>query len=109
MLRSFIPVWKKAPFLRLLSPVVAGIILQWYLQFDLSQILIAASCFVFAFALLHTLPLALRFRLQAVQGVLLNFILATAALFLTYHQDIRHDKKWFENFYHDTDYLVVTI
>src|SRR2546430_8769818 len=55
------------------------------------------------------LPIVLRFKLQAVQGFLINLILVVPALFLTYQKDIRHNSNWFGNFYHDSDYLVVTI
>ena len=41
----WVPIWKKAPFLRLLVPFVSGILLQWYIRFDWKQILLAAVCF----------------------------------------------------------------
>lgn len=104
-----IPVWKKAPFLRLLIPVVTGILLQWYLQFDLNQIFVASICFGLALIIFEFLPLSFRYKLQGFQGLLLNFILIAFGLFITYQKDIRHDANWFGKIYNDSDYIVATI
>ncbi|HUS00291.1 MAG TPA: hypothetical protein VMY77_01105, partial [Chitinophagaceae bacterium] len=104
-----IPFWKKAPFLRLLVPVITGILLQWYMQFDWREILLAAVCFVIAFTAFQLLPLALRFKFQMLQGFLLNLILVALGIFITYQKDIRHNEAWFGKMYHDSDYIVATI
>ncbi|MEO7291976.1 MAG: ComEC/Rec2 family competence protein [Ginsengibacter sp.] len=109
-MRSFwVPIWKKAPFLRLLIPVIIGILLQWYNQFDMSKIILAGVCFAIAFIAFQLLPLVMRFKLQQVQGFILNLILIVLGSFVTYQKDIRHDHSWFGNVYHDSDYIVATI
>jgi competence protein ComEC len=105
----WIPVWKKAPFLRLLIPVIIGILLQWYIQFDWEQILLAAVCFAIAFTAFQLLPLVLRFKFQTLQGFLINLLLIVLGLFITYQKDIRHRENWFGNIYHDSDYIIATI
>ena len=109
MRSSWVPLWKKAPFLRLLMPVIIGILLQWYIQFHWDQILVAAVCFTIAFIAFQLLPLVLRFKLQTVQGFLINLFLLVAGLFITYQKDIRNNKNWFGNIYNDSDYIVATI
>jgi competence protein ComEC len=104
-----IPLWKRAPFLRLLLPLIAGIILQWYFQYDWQQIVVAGFCFAIAFFLFQLLPLAVRFKWQAIQGIILNLILIVIGTLLTYQKDIRHQKTWYGNIYHNRDYMVVTI
>ncbi len=104
-----IPIWKKAPFVRLLLPLVLGILLQWYLQFDRTQIVFAGVSFIIAFLLFQLLPLALRFKLQLLQGFLINIIIIVFGLLLTYQKDIRHHQNWFGGYYHNKDYLVLTI
>lgn len=106
---TWIPVWKHAPFLRLLMPVIAGILLQWYVRFELQQILLAAICFSVSFIAFQLLPLALRFKLQAVQGFVIILILTVLGLFITYQKDIRNNSGWFGNVYHDSDYIIATI
>ncbi len=105
----WIPLWKKAPFLRLLIPLISGIILEWYVQFPLPQIILALICFSIAFIAFELLPLALRFKLQMLQGFLLNLILFSVGLFVTFQKDIRHNSSWFGNVYHDSNYIIATI
>jgi len=105
----WIPLWKKAPFIRLLIPVISGILLQWYFQFPLPQIILAIICFGIAFIAFELLPLSLRFNLQMLQGFLFNLMLISVGLFITYQKDIRHNNNWFASAYHDSDYIIATI
>ena len=105
----WIPVWKKAPFLRLLIPVAIGILLQWYIRFSRDQILLAGVCFIIAFAAFQFLPLIIRFKFQTLQGFFINLILIVLGSFLTYQKDTRHNQNWFGYVYHDSDYIVATI
>src|SRR5688500_2422770 len=106
---TWIPIWKKAPFLRLLLPLIFGVLLQWYFQFEWIQIIIAGICFVIPFVAFQLLPLSLRFKLQALQGLFINLLVLVLGLILTYQKDIRNNQTWFGNFYQDSSYLVVTI
>ena len=104
-----IPIWKTAPFIRLLIPLIAGIVLQWYIQFPLPVIILCSVCFTTAFLLFRFLPLALKFKMQALQGSILSLMLASFGLFVTWQKDIRHDANWFGNYYNNGDYLIVRI
>lgn len=104
-----VPIWKKAPFLRLLIPVIAGILLQWYLQFDIMQIAAALVCFATALIGLRLLPLSLRFKLQIFRGFFLNLLLVAVGSFITHQKDIRHNPQWFGKFYHDSNFIVATV
>ncbi len=110
MLRPYtIPAWKTAPFIRLLVPFIAGIMLQWYIGFSLAAIVIAIICFTIAFLLFRLFPLALRFKWQVLQGFILNALLLSVGAGVTWQKDIRHHATWFGNCYSDSDYLVVRI
>ena len=104
-----IPVYKTAPFIRLLAPFVAGIVLQWYLQISLSAIIAAAIGFGVANMLYYLLPLSLRFKLQLLQGVLLNLMLIVFGLFITWQKDVRHCDSWYGNYYKDSNYIIAKI
>ncbi len=104
-----IPIWKTSPLLRLLLPFIAGIILQWYLKIELPFIILAALSFTAAYLSFYLLPLSMRYKLQALQGLLLNLIIITAGLFISWQKDVRHSNDWYGNFYHDSDYIVVRI
>jgi competence protein ComEC len=104
-----LPAWKTAPFIRLLLPLAAGILLQWYIQFEITLIIISVTSFTIAFALFTALPLSLKFKLQFVQGILLHAILFAAGMLITWNKDIRHNSSWYGNFYQDSAYIVVQI
>ena len=104
-----IPVWKTAPFLRILPPLIVGILLQWYVQIPLLPILIGIVCFTIAFLLFALLPDAVKFKTFPIRGVIINLLwLATGAL-VSWQKDIRHQENWYGNFYTDSSYIVATI
>ena len=101
-----IPIWKTAPFSRLILPFITGIILQWYRQYNISIVLISVSCFSIAFFLFYLLPLKTRYRFQSLQGVLLFLIMLVFAMFITWQKDIRHHYDWFGHQYNDSRLIV---
>jgi competence protein ComEC len=110
MLRpNSIPIWKKAPFIRLLLPLMAGILLQWYLQIPLQVIVTAFIFFGIAFLLLSLLPIVLRFKIQFLQGLMIQLLFIALGALLTWQKDIRHHNNWYGNYYKDGSYLVVRI
>ena len=104
-----IPVYKTAPFIRLLLPFAAGIILQWYVQIPLPVIIMAVISFGAANTLFYFLPLAMRFKLQQVQGIFINLLLLTFGVLITWQKDVRHTNDWFGNYYKNAAYIVVKI
>ena len=101
--------WKKAPFIRLLLPLVAGIILQWYIQISVVVIITALISFSISFLLFLLLPIALRFKLQVLQGFIIHLLLTSFGLLITWQKDVRHNDNWYGNHYRDSSYLVVRI
>src|SRR4051812_31242572 len=79
-----IPIWKKAPFASLLVPVITGILLQWYLQPPVKLIGQSAACFSIAFIAFQLLPLAARFKFQVLQALIINLMMVTIGLFITW-------------------------
>jgi competence protein ComEC len=104
-----IPLYKAAPFIRLLIPFAAGIILQWYFQIAFTAILIATTGFSMANILFAILPLSAKYKLQFLQGLLVNMLLLSLGLLITWQKDIRHTARWYGNYYQDTDHIVATI
>jgi len=104
-----IPFWKKAPAIRLLIPFATGIIMQWYLQVPLVFSLIAIACFSLLYLLFSFLPIALKFKLNFLQGLLLQLILVVFGMLLTWNKDVRHHNNWYGHFYKEDDFVVATI
>lgn len=110
MLRPYmIPVWKRAPFVRLLLPLITGILLQWYLQFSLTSIIGAFIAFSIAFVLFLFLPLAARFTLKPLQGTSIQLMLVVVGAWLTWQNDVKHHNYWYGHYYRDSSYLLVKI
>jgi competence protein ComEC len=109
LIRNSIPFWKSSPFVRLLVPLMIGIVLQWYLQFSLFYIIYSFVSFFIAFLLFRFLPLAVHFKVQGLQGFSLNLLLLCFGLFITYQKDIRTHPNWFGNYYRSTTELVLRI
>ena len=103
------PVWKTAPFIRLLLPLIIGIVLQWYLQFSFLLIAFTLISFGFSFALSGLLPLVIKFSWTSLQGLLLFLILICTGALLTWQKDIRHHQEWFGNHFREGDLLIVRL
>ncbi|MES2849749.1 MAG: ComEC/Rec2 family competence protein [Bacteroidota bacterium] len=104
-----IPIWKKAPTIRLLIPFTIGILIQWYLQLPILFAIIAVSCFTVAFFLFSFLPIAEKFKLSFVQGLLLQLILVVFGMLITWNKDVRHQNNWYGNYYKEGDLIIATI
>jgi len=110
MLRSYsIPFWKKFPFVRLLLPLIAGIILQWYLQTPVILIVTALASFIISLLLFLLLPISLRFKLQPLQGSIIHLVLFSFGALLCLQKDMRHNDAWYGKYYRQGDHLKVRI
>lgn len=104
-----IPIWKSAPFIRILLPLIAGIAAKWYLNIPVAYAIGAA---LFGLLLLTTfsfLSIAYRYKYKAVPGVLLFVLIFCTGIILTYSADVKNTQKWFGNYYSDSMQLVLKI
>ena len=104
-----IPLWKLSPFVRLLLPLIAGVIFQWYVQVPLIFPIISLLIASLVFFLFKILPVASRYKYHRAQGIILNCIIFLFAVFLTSQKDTRNDKNWFGNYYTDSSTLILKI
>ncbi|MBN8674483.1 MAG: ComEC family competence protein [Chitinophagales bacterium] len=101
--------WKKAPFVRLLIALMAGIILQWHWQVNpstwwivfISGILVSSSFFFLSFFN--------RYQLGFINGVSAFSVFLALGALLTWHEDIRHEPQWLGGHYHPGDPVMVTL
>ena len=104
-----IPLWKKAPFIRILLPFLIGIIIQYYFEppyyIILSLVGIATSLY-FIFAVI---PLAYRYSFQWIQGVLISLIIFFAGMMTVWQKDVRNDSNWFGHLYNDSSSLIIKV
>src|SRR5262249_10909749 len=62
-----------------------------------------------AFLLFSFLPPAKKFRLQFLQGLLLQLTVLVIGMLVTWNRDVRHHDNWYGNYYKDGDYIIAAI
>ena len=97
--------WQKAPALKLLAPLVTGIVLQWYVQLSLRRMFITAVLLVLALLVPPLVSHFKKYRWRAAQGIVLNLLLAVSGMLLVYVNDIRNHRSWFARQYTTGDVL----
>jgi competence protein ComEC len=104
-----IPAWKAAPFIRLIPPLAAGIILQWYLGVSICFGLASLSFFIICFTGFYFLPLHSRYRWRFVQSVFMQGMILSLAMVLTWNNDQRNQRDWFGHFTNDSSVLILSV
>ncbi|RPE13789.1 ComEC family competence protein [Chitinophaga lutea] len=102
----FVNLWKATPFLRLLLPLVAGIITGLYTAIFPWWLWIICCT---GWCLPAFLPLVWRFRLRYARGVCVTGAVFCLGMGLQYEADIRHRADWFGHAVKDTATLVVRL
>ncbi|HEX6191918.1 MAG TPA: ComEC/Rec2 family competence protein [Chitinophagaceae bacterium] len=87
---SIIPAWKESPFLRLLPPFIAGILLQWYLPLPVVWCWIIIIVTSTALMALQLASVHLRFKLRYITGILLNILIILCASIVTWYHHPAH-------------------
>lgn len=101
--------YKKAPFLKFLPALMAGILLQWHFDFTL---LVSVCIFIAGFtglAIFRNLSLRSRFFYNVAAGFSIAVVFFGLGSLLTYQKDIRNHKDWVGNHYQSGDAVVVTL
>ncbi len=89
-----LPFYKKAPFIRLLLPLLLGIMLQYYCQFLPSTLYITGGAAILATILFSLFSLSFRHRFHYVQGIFLQLVFIALGAFLTYVKDVKNHEDW---------------
>ncbi|MEO9210357.1 MAG: ComEC/Rec2 family competence protein [Ginsengibacter sp.] len=110
MAKSYhIYIWKKAPFLRLLTSLIIGIIIGFYLKFEInSVIIIGVSTFIF-YVIFYFQPEHFRYKYRVIQGLLISCLFVLLGIFITWQKDVRNHKDWYGKKYTDRSFFLVTL
>src|SRR5689334_3968086 len=99
MFAGDIPLWRRAPFIRFLFPLMAGIIIQWYWQIPAKiSWLIFLSALLASFALFFP-DVRVRFRLAIANGIVILVLFVSLGCLLTRFRDIRNNTTWYGKHY----------
>ena len=104
-----VSILKKAPFVRLLLPLMIGIVLQWHMQFTVSLIILLLLVSTLFFIALFSLPLFKKLQVGWLTGIFIGVIFTSLGALLTWSQDIRNDTAWLGHHYQAAQYIAVTL
>jgi competence protein ComEC len=104
-----IHLWKKAPFIRFLLPLVTGIIVQWHLQLQPLILWSLLLCAVTVVMIVFFIPFFERYKLSSLNGIAIAAIFIAIGGLLSWYKNIQHDINWFGNKYENTNSIIVTL
>jgi len=104
-----IHIWKKAPFIRFLLPLIAGIILQWTFQIQPGVLWITLSMSALITVTFFFIPYFERYKLSALSGMAVTALFISVGGSLAWYKNIKHDQDWFGKNYDNESSLVVTL
>ena len=104
-----IHIWKKAPFIRFLVPLITGIILQWHLQIRPEGLWIALCISSITTILFFFIPFFERYRLSVLSGLAVTVLFIALGGLLSWYKNIQHDLNWFGKNYNNESILVATL
>jgi competence protein ComEC len=83
--------WRSAPFVRLLIPLTAGIILSHYLQIPFAIVCISALIAIIAHLIIRY---SSKFSLRWLNGAAFNLVFICLGCLLIHFQNLRNDPQW---------------
>jgi competence protein ComEC len=86
-----------------------GILVQYYYLFHLLPIVIATATVISLLTAFYLAPLSFKFKNQWLQGLLLNFLIGFAGMWLTQQKEIKNNPNWFGNIYTDSAAIILRI
>ncbi len=104
-----IPIWKEAPFLRLIIPFMMGIIVQQYYQLSITVSLIVFGFLIISYILFQFSKKFIQFKLYWVNGIIINLLLFSIGTMLTYYRDVSHSPNHIDNYYKSGDAIIATL
>jgi competence protein ComEC len=109
MLRQTLYLWKQAPFLRLVIPFMAGILLQWYGGWPVITAWILFIGGGTGLLLFNRRAAFRQYKFGWINGIFFNVLLLAAGLLMAYYKDLSHHQQWLNRFYHEKDIITATL
>lgn len=100
---------KSLPFFRLVIALLAGILIQWYSNISLRNLILITFLTVLLVIVFNSLSSAKKFVHGWVGGIFILLLFACAGALITWQQNIHNDIKWYGNNYKTGDVVLLTI
>jgi competence protein ComEC len=95
--------------LRLLVPLIAGILIGLYYKESTRQAIVIETSLAGCYIIFCMLPLAYRFKIQPVLGIIITLFIANTGVLLAWQKDVRSQSRWYGNQYDSSSYIIATI
>ena len=102
-------IWKKIPFLRLLIPFIAGIVIQWYVPIPIYSQWISTSFFTAAILIFSLLPVRHRFQWRVINGLMVVALYFSLGGVVAHYKNPRIDPHGIHILYQEKDKVVATL
>ncbi|MEO5591321.1 MAG: ComEC/Rec2 family competence protein [Chitinophagaceae bacterium] len=109
MPRQTLYLWKQAPFLRLIIPLIAGILLQWYCSAPVLFTWIIIFTSIAGLIVFNIRLSFIQYKLSWINGVFINSLFLAVGMLITWQKDISHDQQWLNNYYRANNYITATL
>lgn len=101
--------WRTVPFVRLLLPLIAGILIEQYAELSLQTLFIAAVISAICIFLFRFFSAAKKYRARWVIGLLFNLLMVCIGSALVYCQNMKYDPGWIGDHLHTRQPVIVTL
>ena len=101
--------WRPIPFIRLLIPLTAGILIAFYLDLSLKILYPAAVIAGITLLIIRFLPSSVKFTIRWLNGVCFNLLFFCLGATLVYFQQTEHDKTWIGHYLSGNQPVIVTL
>ncbi len=102
-------IWRKMPFIRLIIPMMAGIVLQFYVDISTFIILTVAGFSIILLALFIISAFTIKYKIRWVQGIAVYLLFLCLGAFLVVAKDIKNNDQWVGNTQTDSATFLVTL
>ncbi|MFL5740589.1 MAG: ComEC/Rec2 family competence protein [Flavisolibacter sp.] len=101
--------WQRAPFLRLLTAFIAGILLQSEFHFPPGSLFFFLGPSILVLTAYGLIPVHWKFRFNFIAGLGIHLLVADAGAMLFYQQHIEHQQNWFAYKMNSKSFFLATI
>lgn len=101
--------WKQAPFLRLLIPLIGGIVLQWYADAPPLPAWLLLAAGIIGLVVFNSRFSFLLYRFGWVNGIWVNIAFTALGMMISRNAQMQHHANWFNHSYHHEHLVTVTL
>jgi competence protein ComEC len=104
-----IKIWKSAPLIRLIVPLILGIVFQYYFQISYSAVIGIFIALLAAIVIFSFTPIGIKYNYRWLQGCFILLLITCLGMWLVVNINIKNNSQWFGNNYNDSSFVLLKI